>query len=471
MSSLSIKKRVGVNVTIVIFVVISIISILAYTEFKEALERNLDYRLRSDAMSAYILLNSAHDDKLIKEHISLLLSPKTDYHLRGYAVWFDQEKTALVNSDTFKEIKTILDEYDTPAPETGKFNFTNITYKGKPCRVIWVSLKNKAANFPDKKSVNILVAISSRHAWGEITSFMNVLLLVGAISIWASVGLIMWILRWALRPIDDMAKKMNIISLPNVSSHELNIDETVLELQPFATAWDSMLNRLDKAIQQEKRFTADASHELRTPLAVMKSTLQVAKLKDRDADYYRQAIDESLTSMQRMETLIDQLLELARCQEQSLQPSKDEVNIAEILSDIAEQHKNNATQKQQNIEVDSCDTMIRCNKSQLSRAISNILANAIKYGPSNSKISVIATVNGNSLLIKVHDCGGKIAAEEIEFLFERFYRSDKVRTSSSGGVGLGLSLAKEIVNSHRGEIIVESNAKIGTVFTICLPIK
>lgn len=470
MQTLSLKSRIGLCMTIMTLIIITLISAAAYLEFKEALVGSLDYRLHSDAGAVIAFL--AADETLVEKHrvIKTILSSNTDSRRMGYGVWFDDEKEYFASSDSFGKINELIQSHSKDITQKVEYSFYTIDYEGIPCRVIWAKYPNPMHNSSDNNTVNIVVALTGKYTWHEIGEFLRLLLISGGIALWITIVLVILVLRWGFKPINYIASQMDNLSSGNMMQLDMDIPNSPEELQPFVVAWDQMLNRLSNAMRQQKQFTADASHELRTPLTIIKSTLQVARFKKRSAESYESTIDQCLEDMKRLEKLIAQLLELARFDEESSRMPYRDVDLQELIENACQQYSEAADQRGRKIIPNTCKFNYKCNRDQILRAISNLLENAIKYGPKETDIIVDLKEVDNNIMLTVHDEGGNISAKELDFLFDRFYRSDTARNHKSGGAGLGLAITKEIIQRHHGEINVKSSPKSGTDFTITLPI-
>ena len=222
------------------------------------------------------------------------------------------------------------------------------------------------------------------------------------------------------------------------------------------------------SIQKQKEFVADASHELRTPLSVLLSSIDIIKDNPEDEMLINDMKDEILT----MKHLVNDLLILARSDTE-----KDEILFSDFdIADTANRviRSANTLAKNKNIKIknlsEPCVPMFG-DEPKIRQLLNILIDNAIKYSPENTTIEVCIKNNENNLEIKVKDQGIGIAPDDIKKIFERFYRVDKARSRSIGGFGLGLAIAKMIVERHHGEIKVSSEIGVGSTFKIFLPIK
>lgn len=229
---------------------------------------------------------------------------------------------------------------------------------------------------------------------------------------------------------------------------------------------------IEDSFQRLKQFTADASHELRSPLMAIKSNATVALkysegMREGDVDKF-QAI---VSATQQMSALTEDLLFLART-DKIPNKKKDTVNLAEILENLILQYKPEAESKQIHLQyaIGAPHLYLLGDGIQLMRLFTNLVANALHYTPDGGKIEIKAHRTGSHILVKVQDTGVGIAPENLEKIFERFWRADTSRSYHGGGSGLGLSIVRAIVQNHEGSIAVTSQLGVGSCFTVRLPV-
>jgi len=229
------------------------------------------------------------------------------------------------------------------------------------------------------------------------------------------------------------------------------------------------LEPIADAMKSQMQFTADASHELRTPLTAMQTEIEVA-LRDKHLakDEARALLQSNLEEVEKLRHLSDGLLRLAQQRNQSLKDSKAEV-ISIAKEAIRRVHKRADAKK---ITIDQTvpgGLTVRGDEASLTEVIAILLDNAIKYSDKKTTIKVAAKLNGNFIEIRVSDHGMGITKEDMPHIFDRFYRADASRTKTdAGGYGLGLSIAKKIIDAHGGAIAVESSSKKGSTFLVKL---
>ena len=226
------------------------------------------------------------------------------------------------------------------------------------------------------------------------------------------------------------------------------------------------LHPLEQAMESQNRFTADASHELRTPLAAMRSEIEVA-LRDKkiSPDDAKKLFESNIEEIVKLENLSETLLKLARYQ--NYESDFKEVNICEAIVEAYEKVAHMAEKKQIVFENDLREVEVNGDKQSLVQLFVVLLDNAIKYSGKGEKILIKVSQIGKHASVSIKDYGSGIKASDLPYIFERFYRGESSRNKAkTNGYGLGLSLAKQIVDMHRGKISVKSVSGKGAEFTV-----
>ncbi len=231
---------------------------------------------------------------------------------------------------------------------------------------------------------------------------------------------------------------------------------------------------IKRSYEQLQRFTADASHELRAPVAAILSNAQVGLLAPaEDNQQPRQRLENIVTQSKYMSALITNLLFLARHQGKLNPQDITRTDIVDLLKSLANRYQALAAAKDLEFKLDIPTTSqeVCGDQDLLQQAIGNILDNAIKYTPTDGMVALKLEVKSRCLLIIIKDSGIGIPASDLPHIFDRFYRVDKARTRQTGGFGLGLAIAQQIIQAHTGKITVESEVEQGTTFQIYLPLR
>jgi heavy metal sensor kinase len=295
--------------------------------------------------------------------------------------------------------------------------------------------------------------------------------IIGSIVVASGVG---WLLaRAALRPVHEittMARRIGAESLDK----RLDIHGPEDEMRRLASTFNDMIMRLDRSFEQIKQFTADASHELKTPLTVMKGEVEVALRGADVSEDLKEVLHSNLEEIDRMNHIINNLLALAKADAVKDKSIGEFVSFAKVVSERFATIKRTATARGIRLELTRNDQVsVLADPIRLGQVVSNLIDNAIKYTSEGGSVEVSLEEDGSSAILKVTDTGVGIAEKDIPYVFDRFYRTDKARTrapgAEGGGVGLGLSICKEIVNSFYGNIEVTSELNVGSTFIVELP--
>lgn len=249
----------------------------------------------------------------------------------------------------------------------------------------------------------------------------------------------------------------------------LPVDGTQKELKDLANAINSMLDRIDAAYTTQVRFVSDASHELRTPIAVIQG---YANLLNRwgknDPDTLEEAIEAIKSESENMQDLVEQLLFLARGDNETLQLYPEIFDCGELVEEILHETQMIDTAHSFRMK-EGARGLINADRQLMKQALRILVDNSIKYTPAEGEIVVSVTAENGLVRISVQDNGIGMNPDNLPHIFDRFYRSDESRARKTGGSGLGLSIMKWIVDRHEGKIEVISRKEIGTRTTIILP--
>ncbi len=275
--------------------------------------------------------------------------------------------------------------------------------------------------------------------------------------------------RRALKPVDEIA------------STAIEIEETDLsrripvrtkdELGRLSSVLNQMIERLQRAFKRQQEFTGDASHELRSPLSVIQAESTLALERERSASEYRKSLEVIAQESVHMSTMIDQLLTLARADAGSERMQFEEFDLSALLNEVASNARLLAQGKEIVLEFSGSDHLVVYgDRGRLKELFANLLDNAIRYTAEGGRVSLSSTSRDGWAIIFITDTGIGIAAPDLPFIFERFYRVDKARSRAEGGSGLGLAICRHITDSHGGSIKVESEPGKGSTFTVRLPV-
>lgn len=299
--------------------------------------------------------------------------------------------------------------------------------------------------------------------------FWSLLLLVPAgVLVAAFAG--WWMARKALQPVEVLASTAREISISQLD-RRLPLRGTGDELDRLAATFNQVFAGLQCAVEQMKQFTASISHELRTPLTALRGEAEVALLRARSSEDYRQVLTSQLEEFDKLTHMINGLLTLARAEAGDIALAFQPVNLAALARLLAEQMEPVAGAKEVALRVEAEEPVEVAGDAQwLERVILNLLDNAIKFTPAGGRVEVSVRTEDGRARLEVRDTGIGISPEALPHVFERFYRADPSRSKEVDGAGLGLSLVRWIVEEHHGSLQVESQPGRGSCFTVQLPL-
>lgn len=283
------------------------------------------------------------------------------------------------------------------------------------------------------------------------------------------------LLERLLIPLRRLVETTREIGIGGLSRRVMEPDRPS-DLQELAHSFNGMLMRLERAVDALRHFTADASHELRTPLTAIQGTVQVALSRERTEDELRDVLGEVMEETEWMLHLVDGLLTLARGEDGLLPVGRDPVDLNSLLRDAVEMGQLLANEKPVTVTLDSEGPLVVSGSAgKLRQVLLNLVSNAVKFTETGSVTVRAREVDqaaeeGRWAEIRVADTGVGIAPEELDRVFDRFYRGEAAR-ARPGGTGLGLAIARLLVEQHGGKIDVQSRLGHGSEFRVLLPME
>jgi heavy metal sensor kinase len=349
--------------------------------------------------------------------------------------------------------------------------FTTIqTAEGERLRLLAVPINISILGPPPGiQPAALVIAHSTKQIVQALAGLVRTLIIAVPLALALAAAGGIFLARRALKPVDKIAQTAQEIEESDLS-RRINVN-TKDELGRLATTLNEMIGRLEKAFQRQKQFTSDASHELRTPLAVIEAESTLALQKERPSSDYQQSLETISQESRQMSSLIDQLLTLARADAGKEQWNFTEVNLGKLIGNLSADVEVLCQEKGLSFQLGQTqDLEVKGDEARLRELFMNLLNNAIRYTPAPGTVSVSFRREGQMAVVAITDTGIGIPAEDIPFIFERFYRVDKSRSRSEGGSGLGLAICQHIAEVHGGKIEVESQMGAGSTFSVWLPL-
>lgn len=283
-----------------------------------------------------------------------------------------------------------------------------------------------------------------------------------------------WAVRRGLWPLHGLAGEAAGISVRNWDFRPPKAALETAELAPLAQAIETVLGKLEQAFVQQREFLADAAHELKTSVAILKSSFQSLLQKPRSPHEYRAGLLDLLGDVDRLEELLNRMLRLARAEQHAADGEPRTQEVAELASTCemaVARIKNLAASRGVEVQLTGDGGgEVRADPEDLELVWVNLLENAIQHSPPSSTVRLRLERNPEGACISVQDWGTGIAPEDLPYIFERFRRGDRSRSRTTGGFGLGLAIAKAIVEAYGGVIEAESTLHEGTCIWVRLPL-
>ena len=272
----------------------------------------------------------------------------------------------------------------------------------------------------------------------------------------------------SIKPINEIIDTSNRITKDNLTSR-IPLPHNKDELYVLSDTINQLLDRIEKTIEREKSFTSYASHEFRTPLAVLKGTLEVLIRKPRQQEEYEEKVNYCIKEVDRLNHLVDELLILTRYENLKQSLKWENTDIKMIVDESLKYLERNMQQKNMRIltNISSTDIPFRTDIYLLSTIIHNILSNAIKYSHRDSEIDINVQAEDNTILLEIADKGIGISEEDLEKVFDKFYRSTD--HADIKGFGLGLPIVKRFCSLLNIKIQINSKEGVGTTVKLQIP--
>lgn len=270
----------------------------------------------------------------------------------------------------------------------------------------------------------------------------------------------------ALAPVDAMVETAHRIGAEDLS-RRLTPDAPDDELGRLAAVLNDMLERLERSFTAARQFSADAAHELRTPLTILRGELDVALAAAPREAAHRPALESCLEEVDRLASLVEDLLFLARADAGAVAPPSEPVDLADVVADATPALETLAGRADVGLVVAAAPAPLRGSAPLLFRVVLNLAENAITHAGSGARVEIATRRDGTRAVLAVRDNGPGIAPADRERIFDRFYRADPAR--ERGGTGLGLPITRAIVLLHGGDLTVTSHPGAGSCFEVSFP--
>ena len=272
-----------------------------------------------------------------------------------------------------------------------------------------------------------------------------------------------------LRPIAEMSVQVSRLNLKNIHNERLSVEGSKDELKTLAVVINEMLDRMEQAYEAQKQFVSEASHELRTPITVLQGySSMLRRWGAEDKEVLSESIEAIESEAKSMQELVEKLLFLSRHERRKLPFAKEWFDMGELVGELEKEMV--YLSKTRDMQCTVCDSVrVFGDKQALKQAIRVFLDNAVKYTREGDRIALSCKNRNGACEISIEDTGLGMKKEDVEGIFGRFFRADTVRGKNIEGHGLGLSIARLIIDGHAGKILVRTQYTKGSCFTITIP--
>jgi signal transduction histidine kinase len=429
----------------------------------------LDANMQSRAMSVAALVRYEEDARGDVYFDESLMPPSIDHnHPDLFAVWAD--RTGLVaRSANWPQDLDIPSQGDTH----WKFKSAQVHYRA--LRITHVPILDRETGPAFRpQTLTIIYAAPMAHVREEVREAGVFIAFVSLLLLGATVLLSLWGIRRGLFPLKHLASQAALVSTTNWELRLPDDLREITELRPLTESMTTMLARLQRSFEQQREFMGNAAHELKTPVAVLKSTLQSLLHRPRSSDEYRAGLEESLQDLERLEELLQWMMRLARAEQWghgALRRDLQVIDVRTTCEEAVERIRQLADARQTKLNLSTNGPApFRADPEDLQLVWTNLLENAVRYSPEGRSVEIaVNNAPEGRVLVVFQDHGVGIPVADLPHVFERFYRGDPSRNRATGGFGLGLAIAKALVEAYGGKIVAESQQGEGTKMTVELP--
>lgn len=459
MPKISYKNRLAFNFLVGAALIVALIFIVIYTTVKFSVYREINFGIETEVKMIFSEMNLENEihrwidtkEWEEKEHNQIGIDPV-------FVQIFDPNGISIQKSLNLKKDNLKLDKL-----LTSKF-YLDTELNNRLIRQVQVPI------YQEKRIIGfLLIAKSLEEESVLMKNLRNTLLLSYIIVLFSFFLITRFIAGKSIKPITEITKTASIISTENLKSR-IELPQFKDELFILSKTINDLLDRIENAVEREKQFTSDASHELRTPLAVLKGTLEVLVRKPRNQTEYVDKINFCIKEVDRLNHLVDELLLLARFENQKLNAKNESVYLNALALDILTLYAQSINEKKLVVKYDFAkDYYTHSDEYLLSIIISNLLSNAIKYSNENDTIEILFTERKDKLICTISDTGIGIPKEDLDKITNPFYRSQAYNHPEIKGIGLGLSIVNRLCTLLKIEFSIESQEKKGTKVSLKFP--
>jgi len=465
----SLRARLLVGIVGGMILLLTIFSLIIYTLTHRALISQLDSSLLSTARMLAASVEQDNNEIELGFEVQAMPEFQKAEHPTYYQLW-RQDGTVVVRSPSLGADDLLCLERPSAEPVFQEFKIKN----GRPGRAVGFKFnpriaENDGKSYQPQTKVQALILAVARDVSDlqhNLQMLRWLLLIASAGTITLSFFVATFVVRQGLNPLNSLAAEISAIKENNLTVR-IATASLPAEILPIKIRLNELLSRLECSFNRERRFTADVAHELRTPLAGLRSTIEVTLARTREADEYQAALSDCLTITENMQTMVNNLLTLARIDADQITFRCDQIRLAKLVNSSWHTFSHKALERGITFN-NRIPAEMTCNSDSdsLSIVLSNLLANAAEYTNQNGQIWIEAHQANNRIEIAVANTGCRLTNDQVSHIFDRFWRGDSSRTDTGIHCGLGLALVERLVQASGGSIAVE--LQDGGIFIIRL---
>ncbi|WP_035643836.1 MULTISPECIES: sensor histidine kinase [unclassified Flavobacterium] len=452
MAQLSFKNRIALNYIITTGLLILVVFSATYSTVKFTVYKHIDENLMIEIQD-HLKEIRMENKKVIfmdaeeweeREHNSVDVNPV-------FVQFLDLNKKIIEKSPNLKNEKLVYHE------SKEHYELFDTHLLGSKIRQIQIPLHVKS-----KKIGYLIIAMSLSDSAKVLKNLLDTLLIAFPIILVLLFLIARFFAGRSIKPINAIINTSRIITKDNLKTR-IPLPKTRDELFTLSKTINNLLNRIEDAIEREKQFTSDASHELRTPLTVIKGTLEVLIRKPRDNKEYEEKINYCINEVDHLNALVDQLLLMARFENQKQNINTESVYLNSLILDALTLNSEKINAKKIDVKFDAvADCYIQSDTFLVITIIRNIISNALKYTDKGGHISILLLKQNGKTICKITDNGIGIAKGDLELISSPFFRSNSTDHPEIKGTGLGLSIVKRTTELLNIKFKIESELNVGT---------
>jgi signal transduction histidine kinase len=452
MQQLSFKNRIASNYIITTALLIFVVFFAIYSIVKFSIYIRVNNEIKTEVAEHLKEIEVIENCVLLIEEEEWKLSQFNKVEVSPAFIQFVDELGTMVEKSPNLKQKQLVYKPDAPVNELFDTKLENIAV-----RQIQVPL------YQGTKIIGyLIVAMSLEDSVMVLNNLFKIMLLAYPLILLVLFLIARFIAGNSIKPISAIIETSNVITKDNLKSR-IPLPQKRDELFVLSKTINNLLDRVEHAIEREKQFTSDASHELRTPLAVIKGTLEVLIRKPRNAEEYKEKITFCISEVNRLNHLVDELLLLARFENQRQTLKMESVSLNAVFLDVISRNSSVITEKNLQCHANfSKDYYVTTDAYLLGIIVNNVLTNAIKYSKPNDSIVFDINQNSSGTICSIADNGIGIAKEDLQKIFDQFYRSKSNQHPEIKGTGLGLSIVKRLSVLLNIDLQIESEEHKGT---------